>query len=252
LIQNRIYSKPDKGHEHKIQEDPMNLIKLKKPEADLYRLHKLYLQFGTITTLLLFIALFRINFTFDTSVDFTPMEVEVVEVEEIITTVQEQRPPPPPRPSAPVEVPNDEFAIDDILDLDAELRFDDPIFMTPPAPPTAAVEEEEEPEIFIVVERMPELIGGLQGLQSRIVYPEIARLAGIEGRVMVQFVIDEQGNVHNPVVLRGIGGGCDEAAVEAVKKAKFIPGMQRGRPVKVRYTLPVTFRLSVSDGRVNS
>jgi periplasmic protein TonB len=230
----------------------MNLIKLKKPEADLYRLHKLYLQFGTITTLLLFIALFRVNFSIDRDVDFTTMEVEVVEVEEIITTVQEQRPPPPPRPSAPVEVPNDEFVTDEILDLDAELRFDDPIFMAPPAPLAAVEEEEEEPEIFIVVERMPELIGGLQELQSRIVYPEIARLAGIEGRVMVQFVIDEEGRVHNPVVLRGIGGGCDEAAVEAVKKARFIPGMQRGRPVKVRYTLPVTFRLNVSEGRVNS
>jgi protein TonB len=253
LLQTRNYRKPDIGHEHKITEDPMNLIKLKKPEADLYRLHKLYLQFGTITTLLLFIALFRINFTIDRNVDFTPTEVEVVEVEEIITTVQDQRPPPPPRPSAPVEVPNDEFVVDDILDLDAELRFDDPIFMNPPAPPTAVKEEDEvEPEIFIVVERMPELIGGLQGLQSRIVYPEIARLAGIEGRVMVQFVIDEQGNVLNPIVIRGIGGGCDEAAVDAVKKAKFIPGMQRGRPVKVRYTLPVTFRLNVSDGRVNS
>jgi protein TonB len=68
----------------------------------------------------------------------------------------------------------------------------------------------------------------------------------------VQFVIDERGNVNNPVVVRGIGGGCDEAAVEAVKKAKFTPGMQRGRPVKVSYTLPVTFRLSSADKKPNS
>lgn len=107
-------------------------------------------------------------------------------------------------------------------------------------------------EIFIVVERMPELVGGLEALQRNIVYPEIARLAGIEGRVTVQFVIDERGNVNNPVVVRGIGGGCDEAAVEAVKKAKFTPGMQRGRPVKVSYTLPVTFRLSSPDKKPNS
>ncbi len=230
----------------------MNLIKMKKPEADIYAYHKLYMQFGTITTLLLFIVLFRINFSIDRNVDFTPIEQEMVEMEEIVTTVQEQRPPPPPRPSAPVEVPNDEIIMDEILDLDSELRFDDPINLPPPAPPVAAAEEEEEPEIFIVVERMPELIGGLEAIQSKIVYPEIARLAGIEGRVMVSFVIDEQGNVHNPVVVRGIGGGCDEAAIEAVKRAKFVPGMQRGRPVKVRFTLPITFRLNVSDRNANS
>ncbi|HAC16610.1 MAG TPA: energy transducer TonB [Bacteroidetes bacterium] len=156
--------------------------------------------------------------------------------------------PPPPRPSTPIEVPNDEIFVDEILDLDAELRFDDPINLTPPpAPPSDDVVTEEEPEIFVVVERMPELIGGLQTIQSKIVYPEIARLAGIEGRVMVSFVIDEEGNVLNPVVVRGIGGGCDEAAVDAVRKAKFTPGMQRGRPVRVQFTLPVTFKLNVSE-----
>ena len=170
----------------------MNLIKLKKPEADVNKKHSLYLQYGTITTLLVFIALFNINFKIDRTADFQIAEQELVQIEEIITTVQENRPPPPPRPSAPVEVPNDEIFVDEILDLDAELRFDDPINLTPPpAPPTSDAETEEEPEIFVVVERMPELIGGLQSIQSKIVYPEIARLAGIEGRVMVSFVIDE-------------------------------------------------------------
>ncbi|MDV7394015.1 energy transducer TonB, partial [Arthrospira platensis SPKY1] len=95
----------------------------------------------------------------------------------------------------------------------------------------------------MVVEQQPELIGGIAKLQSNIRYPEIARKAGIEGRVFVQFVVDEQGNVNNPVVIRGIGGGCDEEALKAVQKAKFKPGMQRGRPVKVRYSLPIVFKL---------
>ncbi|MEX0595435.1 MAG: energy transducer TonB, partial [Candidatus Paceibacterota bacterium] len=64
--------------------------------------------------------------------------------------------------------------------------------------------------------------------------------------VVVQFIIDEEGNVNDPVVVRGIGGGCDEEAVRAVSKAKFIPGKQRGKPVRVRYSLPVTFRLDNS------
>jgi periplasmic protein TonB len=231
----------------------MNLIKLKKPEADVNRNHNLYLQVGTITTLLLFITLFRIDIRVEREDIFVPVTQELVEIEEIVHTEQEQRPPPPPRPSTPVEVPNDEIMADEILDLDAELRFDDPISLPPPSPPVARNEvEEEEPEIFVVVERMPELIGGLESLQRAIVYPEIARLAGIEGRVMVSFVIDEKGNVLNPVVVRGIGGGCDEAAIEAVKKAKFVPGMQRGMPVRVRFTLPITFRLNQSSQNTSS
>jgi protein TonB len=237
-----------------IQEVSMNLIKLKKPEADVNRNHTFYLQVGTITTLLLFITLFRIDIRVEREEFYVPIAQEIVEIEEIIHTEQEQRPPPPPRPSTPVEVPNEEVIVDEILDLDTELRFDDPINLPPPTPPSAArpVEEEDEPEIFVVVERMPELIGGLETLQKSIIYPEIARLAGIEGRVMVSFVIDEKGNVLNPVVVRGIGGGCDEAAIEAVKKAKFIPGMQRGMPVRVRFTLPITFRLNQATQHTSS
>lgn len=228
----------------------MSLLKLKKPQADIHSDYNTYMKFGTITSLLIFIAMFRININVDREVDFTPIEREIVEMEEIVNTVQEQRPPPPPRPSAPIEVPNDEVLLDEILDLDSELRFDLPMAMTMPTAPKADAEE-DEPDVLIVVERMPELIGGIAQLQSKIVYPEIARLAGIEGRVMVQFIIDEQGRVNNPVVVRGIGGGCDEVAIEAVKTARFTPGMQRGRAVKVSYTLPITFRLNTAQ-RTNS
>jgi protein TonB len=114
----------------------------------------------------------------------------------------------------------------------------------PPPPPPPEPEPEPEPEIFEVVEQMPELQGGIAGLQSRIQYPEMARRAGIEGRVFVQFVVDENGSPSNITVVRGIGGGCDEAAVAAVRDSRFTPGLQRGRPVKVRMSLPVTFRLN--------
>jgi periplasmic protein TonB len=95
----------------------------------------------------------------------------------------------------------------------------------------------------VVVEQMPELIGGLAELQSRIRYPEMARRAGIEGRVYVQFIVNERGEVEDPRVIRGIGGGCDEEAIRAVQQAQFRPGMQRGRPVRVQYSLPIVFRL---------
>ena len=90
---------------------------------------------------------------------------------------------------------------------------------------------------------MPELVGGIGGLQKRVKYPEIAKKAGVEGTVFLQFIVDEQGNVVDPVVLRGIGAGCDEEALKAIRTAKFSPGMQRGKPVKVKFSLPVRFRL---------
>lgn len=99
-------------------------------------------------------------------------------------------------------------------------------------------------EVFVVVEQMPELIGGLASLQREITYPTIAKKAGIEGRVIVQFVVDEEGRPTDPVVVRGIGAGCDEEAVRAAMTTRFEPGRQRGKAVKVKMTLPVTFKLS--------
>lgn len=68
--------------------------------------------------------------------------------------------------------------------------------------------------------------------------------ANIEGRVIVQFVINKEGDVTQPVVLRGIGGGCDEEALRVIKLAKFRPGMQRGKPVPVKYTIPILFKMT--------
>lgn len=108
----------------------------------------------------------------------------------------------------------------------------------PPPPPVEPV-----PEVFIVVEQMPEPIGGMKAIYDAIVYPEMAKKAGIEGRVVLQFIVDEHGDVIEPTVIRGIGGGCDEAALNAIKDLKFIPGKQRGRAVKVQFQLPIVFRL---------
>ncbi|MDZ7690247.1 MAG: energy transducer TonB [Balneolaceae bacterium] len=138
----------------------------------------------------------------------------------------------------PVEVPNDEIVEDVEINLDAELNFDEPLDMPPPP-----AEEEEKEDFFVVVEQMPELIGGMAALQKNIRYPEMARKAGIEGRVIVQFIVNENGEVEDPRVIRGIGGGCDEEALRAVQTVKFKPGRQRGQPVRVQYSLPVIFRL---------
>jgi len=103
-----------------------------------------------------------------------------------------------------------------------------------------------ESEVFSIVEESPILIGGVQELQSRIKYPELARKAGIEGRVFVQFVVDTAGNVVDPQIMRGIGGGADEEALRAVRTMKYVPGIQRGERVNVKVVLPVTFNLEDS------
>ena len=216
----------------------------KTPSADLKRTYGFFVQVGMIASLLLLILAFTANLERGETMEIEQIEQEVVQMEEILQTKQIQKPPPPPRPPVPVEVPNDEILEDDDLDLDASLDLDAPINVPPPPPPPEEEEEIEEPEIFEIVEQMPELIGGISGLQAKARYPEIARKANIEGRVIVQFVVNENGDVSQPSILRGISGGCDEEAIRVITEhAKFIPGRQRGRPVSVKMSLPIVFKL---------
>lgn len=99
-------------------------------------------------------------------------------------------------------------------------------------------------EFKVEVEQMPEPIGGISVIQKNIVYPETARRAGIQGKVYVTAYINEAGDVVKTEIIKGIGAGCDQAAENAIKKVKFVPGMQRGVPVKVQVSIPVIFKLS--------
>lgn len=214
--------------------------KRKNPEADLRSYYTVFMQIGLLLTLVIFIIAVNVDFRSGPIQEYVLDEQEVIEMEEIIQTQHIETPPPPPRPPVPIEVPNDEIIEDIDFQIDAELSLGNPLDLPPPP---ADQEEEPEEDFFVVVEQMPELIGGLAELQSRIRYPEMARRAGIEGRVYVQFIVNERGDVENPQVIRGIGGGCDEEAIRAVQAAQFKPGMQRGRPVRVQYSLPIVFRL---------
>ncbi|MBD3616774.1 MAG: energy transducer TonB [Gracilimonas sp.] len=210
----------------------------KSPEADLKRSYTVYLEAGLIIALLFMITAVKVTLETEPPNVVALDEQEIVEMEEIVQTKQIETPPPPPRPPVPVEVPNDEIIEDEMIDLDAELDMDAPMDLPPPPE-----EEDQEEDFFVVVEQMPVLKGGMAKLQSSVKYPEMARRAGIEGRVTVQFIVNEQGQVENARVVRGIGGGCDEEALKAVQQAEFEPGMQRGRPVRVQYALSINFRL---------
>jgi protein TonB len=189
-------------------------------------------------SLLVVIAGFRFFPALPKSKPAVTMSRETVSVEDIEITRQIDRPPPPPRPPVPIEAPSDEV----LADVDFASTEIDLAATVAPSPPRQ--EEEDEEEYFVAVEEMPQLIGGVKGLMRNLVYPELAIRAGIQGRVYVLAYINERGEVDRAEVVRGIGGGCDEAALQAVKKSKFTPGKQRGRPIKVRMSIPVDFRLT--------
>lgn len=102
--------------------------------------------------------------------------------------------------------------------------------------------------VYSVVETPPALRGGLEGLQGRVVYPDDARQAGVEGRVFVTFVVAEDGSVVDPVVVRSPDERLSEAALASVRASEFAPGMVAGRAVPVRYSLPISFRLPGGTG----
>jgi TonB family C-terminal domain len=215
---------------------------LRKEEgADLRKWYRLFVQVGLTLSLLLLVVAFQLDYRPDESFEVNLQEQETVEMEEIQQTEQETEPPPPPKPPVPVEVPNNETIENEDVDFSASLDLDESL-NTDQGPPEPEEEEEEEDEIFVVVENQPDC-GGVKALQNEVEYPSFAKKAGIEGRVFVQFVVNEEGNVTNPKVTRGVHKLLNKEAVRAVKTLKCEPGMQRGNPVKVQMSLPVTFKL---------
>jgi protein TonB len=215
----------------------------KTEEANLREEYPVWIQLGLVVALSILLIGFSWDLQNQQQFQVDLEEQDVVEMEEVQQTKQEVKPPPPPKPPVPMEVPNDEIIEDQNVDFDTSLDLDESLDTSQGPPPPDEGEEEEEQEVFVVVEDSPQLIGGLAALQGEVQYPEFAKKAGIEGRVFVQFVVDEDGNVQNPKVTRGVHKLLNEEAIRAVKQMKFKPGKQRGKPVKVQMSLPVTFRL---------
>lgn len=98
-------------------------------------------------------------------------------------------------------------------------------------------------EYLAFAEQMPAPEGGLQAIYSKVEYPKTAVNAGLQGKVYVLAFINENGGVDEVKIIKGIGGGCDEAAIAAVQSTKFSPAKNKGVAVKVKYSLPITFKL---------
>lgn len=108
---------------------------------------------------------------------------------------------------------------------------------------SGSVPANEDQKYLAFAEVMPEPVGGIGAIVKKITYPEIARKSNVQGKVYILAFIDESGKVTDVKVIRGIGAGCDEAAVKAVKSSDFTPGKNKGTPVKVKLSLPITFKL---------
>ena len=219
----------------------------KNPRADLTKKTALFLNLGLVVSLALVIMAFEWKFYDDGALmDLGQVSDEFEDVMEIPPT--EQPPPPPPKIQQPeiIEVPDEEEIEEEIeVDLDVEITeetvVEDIVFDAP-------VEEEVADEIFTIVEDQPSPKGGMSAfyeyIGKKLKYPAQARRMGIEGKVYVEFVVDKDGSITNVRAMKGIGAGCDEEAIRVIQASpKWKPGKQRGRPVKVRMILPITFKL---------
>lgn len=101
-----------------------------------------------------------------------------------------------------------------------------------------------EDEYTVVVDKSPVPVGGFESIMKKIVYPEIAMRMRVEGKVYLLVYVSESGDVDEVKVVKGIGGGCDEVAVNAIKKTKFTPGIDKGIAVKTKVSIPITFKLN--------
>lgn len=218
------------------------MANLKNPKADLRAKYKKAFEISMILALVILIVAFKFFPDFGSGAALAEGTQELFTVEDIVQTKQENLPPPPPKPPIPIEAPTDDV-LDDIDIASTELDVD-AVVEAPPPPKEETRIVEEEPQYFVAVEEMPEPIGGIAAIQSKIVYPEIAKRAGVEGRVHVLAFVDENGNVTKVELIKGLGAGLDEAAMNAVRQTKFKPGKQRGKNVKVQVAIPIVFRLN--------
>ena len=223
----------------------------KNPKYDLTRYRGLFFNIGLTISILMVIVAFEWKF-YDAEELMNSGSSSIEFVEQMDVPMTEQPPPPPPK----TVVKNVQIiAVEDVEDIEEEIEINLDIEMTEETTieqvietDVGDVEEEETEEIFVIVEDSPEPKGGMAAFYSyvgdNIKYPRQAQALNIEGRVFVQFVVNKDGKLTDIEVVRGIGGGCDEEAIRILKNAPaWKPGKQRGRPVRVKMVLPITFKI---------
>lgn len=224
----------------------------KTPKADLENKKSTWLLVGYVIVLAFMFIAFEWTKR-DIKIDTSQAITDLVFEEEIIPiTEQPEQAAPPPPPAAPpiaetltiveddADVEETTIATSEETNQAVEIKY---------VPVAVEEEEPEEQTIFEVVEQMPEFPNGgmaglMQYLSKNIKYPTIAQEYGTQGRVTVQFVVNRDGSIVDAKVLRGVDPYLDKEAIRVISSMpKWKPGMQRGKAVRVKYTVPVMFRL---------
>lgn len=217
----------------------------KNPEKDLKKSSGLFFQIGLLAALLLIVSAFEWETPENGPEVVLPRSSEDAGFIDPKITVQ--KPPERPKPRQIVTVVSP--AKDEDIDVDlskyqldnVSIEIEDPVDL--PAPPDKKADVVKD-----YVDEMPTPKGGLKSFYSfigqHVEYTRQARNINLEGTVFVSFIVDENGHLYDIKVVKGVGAGLDEQALEAVKKSPdWNPGRQAGRRVKVRMMIPVKFRL---------
>lgn len=244
----------------------------KYPEVNTFLLSGTFLNYGLIVALVLMIFAFSWT-TYEQKVDLSQYMGTLSDEIEIETPRTAEPPPPPPPPPPPTpqameivanDLPDVESVVFQDQSISEETAIEAPVIQethaAPPPPPPPRFQEAEQ-EIFKIVEENPTFPGCeevpgkaerkkcaeeklLEFIYRNIQYPAVARDNGVEGMVVLQFVVEKDGSITNIKIVRDIGAGCGEEAKRVVAKMpKWNPGKQRERPVRVQFTLPVKFVL---------
>ncbi len=227
----------------------------KTPKADLQQYKSTFFLIGLCLTLGVCYVIFNWQTRYELDEDITMASGPVIEQEEIPMTQQEEQQPEAAPPQAPkvitkINLVEREVDLDSDIDpFNTELDENQGVDITEWTDEGGEEEEAAEEEIFVIVEEMPSFQGGnidtyRKWVQSHCRYPEAAAEMGIQGKVNVAFVVEKDGSVSNIKILRGVDPLLDKEAIRVIKSSpKWSPGKQRGKPARVRYSIPVVFYL---------
>ena len=228
----------------------------KNPKADLEGKKSLGFLMGVVVGL----AVLFVGFEWgerDRQITLDNAIATIIQEEEIEATVQQNEPPPPPPEPEVIKAPDiitiveDNVKVEHTEIMSSEDDASRAQVDTYVAPVTIAVEEEEEADdhVFVSVEKMPQFPGGdvalMKWISDNMKYPPIAAENGIDGRVYCHFVVNADGSVVDVEVTRPLDPNLDKEAVRVLRLLpKFQPGEQRGKPVRVKFSVPVRFQLN--------
>lgn len=226
----------------------------KTNNADLENKKTIFMQIGLVFSLA--IVLIAFEWTSSDSRSNTSLNVSDIQAEEEIIPITRQEdiktppPPPPAKVSDVLSIVEDNSDLKEELNINTEMTEESNVNITVIDNTPAVVEEEdsEDAPVFFIVEEMPEFPGGNTALQTFIAnaikYPVIAQENGIQGRVYISFVVNPKGLVEQVKIVRGVDPNLDKEAIRVIQSLPaWKPGKQRGKPVKVSFTVPINFVL---------